>query len=108
MVIEEGEMAKHQYSRVFKQYTLLCSDPDHVIYNLLDEIRKQTIYGHSFDVVIDPGTSNSITAFVDGDGCDKIHSIAVRAVEQMYEYDDEELIRNDKANVGAEHEQSQD
>ena len=101
-------MAKHQYSRTFKQYTLLCSDPDHVIYNLLDEIHKQTSMGHSFDIVIDPGTSNIITAFVDGDGCDKIHSIAVREVEQTYVYDDEELIRNHMANMGAEHEQSQD
>lgn len=99
-------MAKHQYSRTFKQYTLICSDPDHVIYNLLDEISKQTRIGHSFDVVIDPDTSNTITAFVDGDGCDKIHSIAVHEVVKMFEYDDEELIRNYKTNMGAEHEQS--
>ena len=84
-------MAKHQYSRIFKQYTLLCSDPDHVIYNLLDEIHKQTSYGHSFDVVIDPESKNSVTAFIDGDGCDKIHSIVVKQVEQTYVFDDDDL-----------------
>ena len=101
-------MAKHQYSRTFKEYTLLCSDPDHVIYNLLDEISKRTGIGHSFDVVIDPSTSDTVTAFVDGDGCDKIHSIAVHEVQQTYVYDDEELIRTYKANVEAEHEQAKD
>ena len=101
-------MAKHQYSMTYKQYTLLCSDPDGTILKLLSEIRKQTIWGHSFDVVIDPGSSNSITAFVDGDGCDKIHSIAVHEVQKMFEYDDEELISNHMANTETEHEEAKD
>ena len=46
-------MAKHKYYQKFKQYTLVCSDPDETILKLLSEIHKQTICGHSFDVIVD-------------------------------------------------------
>ena len=80
-------MPKHQYSRTFKQYTLLCSDPDGIIYSLLDEIRKRTSIGHSFHVVIDKDDKDEVTAFIDGDGSDKIHSIDVQKVEKTYTID---------------------
>ena len=75
-------MKIHQYSQKFKQYTLLCSDPDGIIYSLLDEIRKRTCIGHSFHVVIDKDNKEEVTAFVDGDGSDKIHSITVSEVKK--------------------------
>jgi hypothetical protein len=80
-------MAKHKYYQKFKQYTLVCSDPDGTILKLLSEIRKQTIWGHSFDVIVDPESRDTLTMFVDGDGCDKIHSIEVQEVEKTYTID---------------------
>lgn len=80
-------MSKYQYTRTFKQYTLLCSDPDGIIYSLLDEIRKRTSIGHSFHVVIDKDDKDEITAFIDGDGSDKIHSIEIQEVEKIYTID---------------------
>lgn len=85
-------MPKHQYSKTFQQYTLLCSDPDRVIYSLLDEIRKRTNIGHSFDVVIDKDDKDEVTAFIDGDGSDKIHSIEVQEVKKTYTIDLAKLV----------------
>ena len=84
-------MPKHRYYQKFKQYTLVCSDPDKVIYYLLDEIRKRTCIGHSFHVVIDKDDKNEVTAFIDGDGCDKIHSIEEQEIIKTYEIDLEKL-----------------
>lgn len=84
-------MSKYQYIRTFKQYILLCADPDGVIYSLLDEIRKRTVIGHSFDVVVDKDDKDEVTVFIDGDGSDKIHSIEVQKVEKTYTIDLEKL-----------------
>ena len=85
-------MPKHQYSKTFQQYTLLCSDPDETILKLLSEIRKLTIWGHSFDVIVDPKSQDTLTMFVDGDGCDKIHSIEVQEVKKTYTIDLAKLV----------------
>ena len=99
-------MAKHEYTRKYQQYTILAEDPDESILHLLTEIKKQTTYGHSFDIITDPMTENEQTFFIDGDGCDKIHAIEFAEVTKTYVYDDEP-IRSYMVNMGAEHEQSQ-
>ena len=84
-------MAKHRYIQKFKQYTLVCSDPDGTILKLLSEICKQTIWGHSFDVIVDPESRDTLTMFIDGDGCDRIHSIEEQEIIKTGEIDLEEL-----------------
>lgn len=84
-------MPKHKYYQKFKQYTLVCSDHDGTILKLLSEIRKRTIWGHSFDVIVDPESRDALTIFIDGDGCDKIHSIDEQEIIKTYVIDLEKL-----------------
>ena len=84
-------MAKHQYQRKYRQYTLFCEDEDNAILHLLQKISKSTMIGHSFDVVFDPSTTDEQVFPIDGDGRDKLISIKVAGIIKTYEFDDEDF-----------------
>lgn len=57
-------------------YVISCRDGDSHILNLIQDVKKSSDGGHSFDVVVDPDKDEKGNKhFVDGDGSDQIHSI---------------------------------
>lgn len=65
-------------SHEVKTYSLECIDFDTELYKLLDYIQKTAMTGHSFNVVVDPESSETKKSFyLDGDGSFCIKSLKV-------------------------------
>ena len=59
-----------------KYYLVKCKDGEHELRKLIDYIGKNGNGGHSFDIVVDPGSKdNERHFFWDGDGPDRIDSV---------------------------------
>lgn len=56
-------------------YTILCRDRDGNLKRLIEYIAANGNGGHSFDIVVDPGSENEKSFGWDGDGSDFIKSI---------------------------------
>lgn len=79
---------KKSESSEMKYYLVKCKDGDHQLRNLIDYIGKNGNGGHSFDIVVDPGSRDSERHFFwDGDGIDRICSIV-----ETKTGDDKELV----------------
>lgn len=71
-----------------KYYLVKCKDGDHELRKLIDYIGKNGNVGHSFDIVVDPGSRDFERHFFwDGDGIDRIDSIV-----ETKTADDKELV----------------
>lgn len=64
-----------------KKITVLCSDPDNTLEELLKKIKEIGNGGHSFEIILDPEMSKAnggnIKLYWDGDGSDYISNIKI-------------------------------
>ena len=82
-----AEDKKSEYSET-KYYLVKCKDGNHELRKLIDYIGTNGNGGHSFDIVVDPGSSDKERHFFwDGDGSDRICSIV-----ETKTGDDKELV----------------
>lgn len=71
-----------------KYYLVKCKDGEHELRKLIDYIGQNGNRGHSFDIVVDPGSKEHEKHFFwDGDGVDRIDSIV-----ETKTGDDKELV----------------
>ena len=71
-----------------KYYLVKCTDGEHELRKLIDYIGQIGKGGHSFDIVVDPGSKEDKRSFFwDGDGPDRIDSIV-----ETKTGDDKELV----------------
>jgi len=52
-----------------RKIEILLRDPDDRLINLINHISKSSAPGHSFDVIVDPESSEEKRFGIDGDGC---------------------------------------
>lgn len=63
-------------SEDFKKITVECRDDDNSLELLLNEIKSRGNVGHSFTIILDPGSDDQKQIFWDGDGSDYIKNIS--------------------------------
>jgi len=82
-----AEDKKSEYNER-KYYLVKCKDGEHELRKLIDYIGRNGNGGHSFDIVVDPGSKDQERHFFwDGDGPDRIDSIVETKTS-----DDKELV----------------
>lgn len=59
------------------------NDPDSHIKDLFNYIKTLANIGHSFEVVVDPGSSYESTFLIDGDGSDMLGTVKVGTFEEV-------------------------
>jgi hypothetical protein len=66
-----------------KKIIITCRDRDNNLEDLLEYIQSIGNGGHSFEIIVDPTTSNYTKTFYwDGDGSDRIEGITVERMEE--------------------------
>jgi hypothetical protein len=63
-----------------KLISILLNDEDDQLELLIRHIQKHSAPGHSFDVVVDPESSEKKSFGIDGDGWFQINKIVVRKI----------------------------
>ena len=82
-----AEDKKSEYSEM-KYYLVKCKDGNHELRKLIDYIGTNGNGGHSFDIVVDPGSRDNVRHFFgDGDVSDRIEAIV-----ETKTGDDKELV----------------
>jgi len=80
--------SKFEESSSYKEIKIVCKDTEDELENLIEYIRKIGNMGHSFDIVVDPDTSDYKRNFGwDGDGADTIKYVIINRNLSQDEYE---------------------